>query len=83
MKKKPIDKDKALAAEVMKNLREPPKIVGAYTCEECGAWHADEEDAQECCPRGANNADGWECPDCDEIYETEDEAYECCEDKVK
>lgn len=57
-----------------------PRKIKGYTCPECGEFHEDESDAENCCPRDPiEETEWWQCVTCDEIYEDKEEAYHCCE----
>lgn len=61
------------------------KEVSAYRCPVCTSLHADEYDAERCCPFESDGAKGvhdqeaaQHCPVCQAQHRTEREAVDCC-----
>lgn len=56
-----------------------PRKKEGYECPDCGDFHEDFANAEDCCPREIDKVERWQCSVCDEIYEEREEAYSCCD----
>ena len=51
-----------------------------YQCHQCGQWHEEEEQAQQCCIPYTRHSDAKKCPECEHTHPDILTAALCCHD---
>ena len=59
------------------NMGKFPSKVEGYECPDCQEFFEEENDATDCCPKEAEEAERWKCVTCGELHEDKDDAYNC------
>ena len=49
-----------------------------YQCPDCGEWHDEQEQAQQCCPPDSRQSDFKKCPECGRHHPDTLSAATCC-----
>lgn len=52
-----------------------------FQCPVCDELYHSRLEAEECCPREAEQTMCWECTECNGLYQSEDAARYCCLDE--